>query len=77
MSYCFRKNTKNREEMIRSEYDKKYNNAFNPVIQENQQKQQHQERPNYTSNYETPVFQITPYNQKNRNNIYYKFNNTI
>ena len=73
MSYCFRKNTKNREEMIRSEYDKKYNMAFNPVIQESKE----QERPNYINNYDTPVFQITPYNQKNRNNIYYKFNNTI
>ena len=59
--------------MIRSEYDKKYNNVFNPVIQENKE----QERPNYTGNYDTPVFQITPYNQKNQNNIYYKFNNTI
>jgi len=73
MSYCFRKNTKNREEMIRSEYDKKYNVAFNPVIKEHKDG----ERNSYESKYETPVFQITPYNQKKQNNIYYKFNNTI
>ena len=73
MSYCFRKNTKNRDEMIRSEYDKKYNVAFNPVAKEHKDV----ERNNYEGKYETPIFQITPYNQKNQNNIYYKFNNTI
>jgi hypothetical protein len=71
---CIRKNTKNRENMIRSEYDQKYNITFNPIKAETESKLKSSE-PNYTYQNQNINYETTPYNQSNTK--YYKFNNTI